>query len=113
MAFKRVIIRRVGPLSWLLGGFSKKQKNAGSSQNFSALLRFTFPTPFPIRCLRHVTWLSLLSPRVSCSVTTLRFLVWQVTFSAQFGLRFAPTPHGFFGFSVATVAVPFLPGFTA
>ena len=42
MASKRAIIRRVGPLSWLLGGLSKKQKTAGFSKIFFAILRFAF-----------------------------------------------------------------------
>jgi len=65
---------------------------------FQLLSVLLFRHPFPIRRLRHVTWLSFLSRRVCCAVTTFRFQVLQVTFSAQFRLRFAPAPHGSSGF---------------
>jgi len=42
MAFKQVIIQRVGPLFWLLGGFSKKQNMIGFSRFFAAVSIWLF-----------------------------------------------------------------------
>jgi len=39
MAFKQVIIRRVGPLFWLLGGVQQKANEGWLFADFSAFLR--------------------------------------------------------------------------